>query len=88
MLQGGVIDQAMEVLVQRTCDWRRSTGAGAVSEAWRAWVGKAMDPLTERSIGKGQRVRDGLEALAFDDCTHGLGPAKAPSLFRLFQEGL
>jgi hypothetical protein len=50
VLQGGVIDQAMEVLVQRTCDLRRSTGAGVVSEAWRAWVGKAMDPLTERSI--------------------------------------
>jgi hypothetical protein len=88
VLQGGVIDQAMEVLCQLTCDLTRSTGAGVVHEAWRALVGKAMDPLTERRIGKGQRVRDGLEALAFDDCTHGLGPAKDPSLFRLFQEGI
>jgi hypothetical protein len=88
VLQGVVIDQAMEVLFQLTCDLTRSTGAGVVHEAWRALVGKAMDPLTERRIGRGQRVRDGLEALAFDDFTHGLGPAKDPSLFRLFQEGI
>jgi hypothetical protein len=88
VLQGVLIDEAMEVFFQLTCDFRRSTGAGVVHEAWRALVGKAMDPLTERRIGKGQRVRDGLEALAFDDFTHGLGPAKDPSLFRLFQEGI
>jgi hypothetical protein len=29
-----------------------------------------------------------LEALAFDDVMHGLGPAKDPRLFRLFQEGI
>jgi hypothetical protein len=29
-----------------------------------------------------------LQALAFDDFTHGLGPAKAPRLFRLFHEGI
>ena len=51
-------------------------------------MGKAMDPLAQRGIGKGQCVRDGLQALAFDDFTHGLGPAKDPRLFRLLQEDI
>jgi hypothetical protein len=83
-----LLDQALEVRFQLTGDCRRSPGAGVVHEAWRAVVGKAMDPLTEGGIGKGQRVRDGLEALAFDDFTHGLGPAKDSRRFRLFHEGI
>jgi len=86
--QGVLLDEALEMLFQRARDFRRSTGAGVVHEAWRALVGKAMHPLAQRGIGKGQRVRDGLEALAFDDFPHRLGPAKDPSLFRLFHEGI
>ena len=88
MLEGVLVNEAIEVLFQLARDFGRSTGAGVVHEAWRALVGKAMDPLAERGIGKGQRIRDGLEALAFDDFTHGLGPAKDPRLFRLFHEGI
>jgi len=87
LLQGVLLDKALEVLFQRARDFGGAPGAGAVQEAWRALMGKAMDPLAQRGIGKGQRVRDGLQALAFDDFTHGLGPAKDPRLFRLFQEG-
>jgi hypothetical protein len=88
VLQGVLSHEVIEVLFQLTRDFGRSPGAWVGNEAWRALVGKAMDPLAERGIGKGQRIRDGLEALAFDDFTHGLGPAKDPRLFRLFQEGL
>ena len=88
MLKGVLIDEAPEVLFQRARDFGRPTRAGAVHEARRALVSKAMDPFAQRGIGKGQRVRDGLEALAFDDFTHGLGPAKDPRLFGLFQEGV
>jgi hypothetical protein len=88
MLQGVLINEAIEVLCQLACDFRRSTGAGVVHEAWRALVGKAMDPLAQRGIGKGQRVRDGLEALAFDDVAYGLGTAADADLFRLFHEGV
>ena len=49
-------------------------------------VGKAMDQLAQRGIGKRQCVGDGLEALAFDHFAHGLGTAEDPSLFGLFQE--
>lgn len=53
-----------------------------------ALVRKAIDPLAERGIGKGQRVRDGVQALAFDDLAYSLGTAKDASLFGLFQEGV
>ena len=88
MLQGVLIDEAIEVVLQLARHFGRSTRAGAIHQAWRALVGKALDPLAQRGIGKGQRVRDGLEALAFDDFTHGLGSAKDPRLFRLFQEDI
>jgi len=88
VLQGVLINEALEVLFQRTGDFGRSTRAWAVDEAWRALVGKAMDPLAQRGIGKGQGVGDGLEALAFDHVAHGLGTAEDASLFGLFQEGV
>jgi len=88
MLQGVLLDKALEVLFQRARDFGGAPGAGAVQEAWRALMGKAMDPLAQRGIGKGQRVRDGLEALTFDDFPHRLGAAKDPSLCRLFQDDI
>jgi hypothetical protein len=88
VLERVVIDEAIEVLFQLTGDFAWSTRARAVKEAWRALVGKAMDPLAQRGIGKGQRVRDGLEALAFDDVAHRLGTAEDARLFGLFQEGV
>jgi hypothetical protein len=88
VLQGVVIDEAMEVRFPLTGHFGRSPRAGAVDEALRALVGKAMDPLAQSGIGKGQRVGDGLEALAFDDVAHGLGTAEDTSLFGLFQEGV
>jgi hypothetical protein len=86
--QGVLLDEAMEVLFQRARDLRRSTGTGVVHEAWRTLMAKAMDPLAQRGIGTGQRDRDGVEALAFDDVTHRLGAAQDPSLLRLFHEDI
>ena len=88
MLQGVLLDKALEVLFQRARDFGGAPGAGAVQEAWRALVGKAMDPLAQRGIGKGQRVRDGLQALAFDDLAHGLGPAEDAGFPGLLDEGI
>ena len=88
VLQGVLIDEAIEVLFQLARDFGRSTGAWAVNETWRALVGKAMDPLAQRGIGKVQRIGDGLEALAFDDLAHGLGTAEEASFFGLLDEGI
>ena len=88
VVQRVVIDEAIEVLVQRARDLGRSARAGAVHEAWRPLVGTTMDPRAQRGIGKVPCIRDPLETLAFDDFTHGLGTAKDPRLFRLFHEGI
>ena len=88
MLEGVLIDQAIAVLCQLARDLRRSTGARAVHQPRCPLVGKAMDPLAQRGIGKVQRVRDRLEALPFDDFAHRLGTAEDPSLCGLFQEGV
>jgi hypothetical protein len=88
VLQGVLIDEAMEVLCQLARDLRGSTGAGAISQALETLVREAMDPRAQGGIGHVQRVGDRLEALSFDDLAHGLGTAKAPSLLRLFHEGI
>jgi hypothetical protein len=88
MLQGVLVDEAIEVLCQRAGDCGRSPGAGAIDQPAWALGGKALDPLAQRRRGKGQRGRDGLEAGPLDDGAHRLGPPEPPGLCRLFQEGL
>jgi hypothetical protein len=88
VLKRVLIDEALEVLFQLARDFRGSPRTWAVDEAWRALVGKAMDPLAQSGISKRQCVGDGLEALAFDNFAHGLGTAEDPSLLGLFQESV
>jgi hypothetical protein len=88
MLEGVCIDEAIEVLFQRAGDFGRATGARAIHETLRALVGKAVDPLAQRRIGKVQRVGDGLEALSFDDGADRLGAPEHAGLLGLFQESL
>ena len=85
MLQGVLIDEAIEMLFQFTRHFGRSTGAGTIKQALGALVGKAMDPLAEGGIGELKCVRDGLQAFAFDDVTDRLGTSEDPGLFRLLQ---
>jgi len=73
VLERVVVDEAIEVVRQCTRHFRRSTRAGAIRQALDPVVGKAMAPCTQRGIGKVQRVRDGLEAVPFDDVAYGLG---------------
>ena len=88
MLEGVLIDQAIEVLFQLTGDFGWSPGAWAIHKPLRALAGKAVDPFPQGRIGKVQRVGDRLEALPCDDGTYGLGPAEDTRLFRLFHEGI
>jgi hypothetical protein len=47
-----------------------------------------VDPFPEGGIREVQRVGDGLEALAFDDLTHGLGTAEDTGFLGLFEKGI
>jgi hypothetical protein len=60
MLEGGLINEAIEVLGEGTGHLRGATGARAIHQPLHPLVGKAIDPLAESSIGKGAGVRDGL----------------------------
>ncbi len=88
VLQGVLIDEAIEMVCQGAGDCGRSTGARAIHQTLGALVGKAVDPCTQGRIGKVPRVGDRLEALPCDDVAHGLGTAEDPGLFRLLEHRL
>jgi hypothetical protein len=88
MLQGVLIDEAIEVLFQLARDFRRSSRARAIDQALDPLAGKTIDPLAESGIGKGEGVRDGLQTLPFHDVAHGLGTAKDARFFGLLYEGI
>ena len=88
MLQGVLIDEAIEMVFQCAGDFGRSTGARAIHQTLGALVGKAVDPFTQGRIGKVQRVGDRLEALPCDDVAHGLGTTEDPGFLGLFEKGL
>ena len=58
VLQGVLIDEAIEVLFQLAGDFRRATRARAIDETRRALTGKAIDPLAEGGIGKLRSVSE------------------------------
>jgi hypothetical protein len=88
MLERVLVDEAIDVVRQGIRHFRRATRAGAIHQALYPLVGKAMDPLTQRGIGKVERVRDGLEAVPFNDVTHSLGTPEDTGLLCLCQEGV
>src|SRR5262245_46218287 len=88
MLQGVLIDEAIEVLFQLARDFRRSPRARAIDQALDSLASKTIDPLAESGIGKGESVRDGLQTLPFHDVAHGLGTAEDASFFGLLDEGV
>ncbi len=88
MLQGVLIDEAIEVLFQLAGDFRRATRARAIDETRRALTGKAIDPLAEGGIGKLECVGNGLKALPFHDLAHGLSTAEDAGFCGLFYEGV
>src|SRR5207249_1304611 len=88
VLQGVLIDEAVEMLFEFTRDLRGSTGARAIHQALDTLIGKAMHPCAQGSIGQLERVRDVWKALAFDDFTDGLGATEDAHLFGLLEHRL
>src|SRR5262249_476334 len=88
VLEGVLVDEPSEVVRQRAghCGW--ATGAGAIPQALHSLVGKAMDPLAPRGIGKVQRVGHRLEAVPLDDLAHGLGTAEDVGRLGLLEESI
>jgi len=60
MLEGGLINEAVEVLCEGTGHFRGATGARSIHEPLHPLVGKARDPRAEGRIRQGEGIRDGL----------------------------
>ena len=88
MVEGVFVHEAIKMLGQCTGDFRGSTGAGTIHSPLDSLVRKAMAPLAQGRIGKVQRAGHRLEALAFDDLTHGLGTTEVPGLLGLLEIGI
>jgi hypothetical protein len=52
MLQGVLVDEAIEVLFQCAGDFGGTPGAWTIHESLRALGGKTKDPFSQRGIGK------------------------------------
>jgi hypothetical protein len=85
--QGILLDEAIEVLLQRARDCGRATGARAIPQARGALLRKALHPLTQGSIRHVEGGGDGGERVPRDHRTDSLGTAKDPRLLGLLEHG-
>jgi hypothetical protein len=87
VLQGILIDEAIEVLLQRARDCGRSTGARALPQARGALLRKALHPFTQGRIRQVEGGGDGGDMVTRDHRMDGLGTAKDPRLLGLLEQG-
>src|SRR5262249_14817078 len=88
VLQGVLIDEAIEVLFQRARDFTGSAGTWTVHQARRALLGKALHPFGEGRICKVEQRGDGIDVVARNDLTDGLRAAKDSGFLRLLEHGV
>ena len=88
MLEGVLIDQAIEVLFQLTRDFGRSPGARAIQQALRPLMGKALHPFAQGGIGQKEGGGDGGDVLTRDHRMDSLCTAKDTRLLGLLEHGV
>jgi hypothetical protein len=88
VLERVLVDKTIEVVRQGAGHFGWATRAGAILEALDPMGGKAMDPFAQCGIGEVEGVGDAVEALAFDDLTHGLGTTEDTRFLGLSEKGL
>ena len=88
VLQGILIDEAIEVLLQLARDFGRSTGARAIQQALRPLLRKALHPLAEGGIGHMERLGDSVDMVPYHNLTDGLRTAKDSRCLGLLEHGV
>ena len=83
MLEGVLIDEAIEVLFECAGHFGRSPGTRAIQQALRPLLRKALHPFSACGIGHVEGRGDGVDMVAGHDLTDGLRTAKDPSLLGL-----
>jgi hypothetical protein len=88
VLEGVLIDQAIEVLFQLARDFGRSTGARAIQQSLRSVMGKALYPFAQGGIRQMEGSGDGGDVLPRDHRMDSLGTAKDTRLLGLLKQGV
>ena len=88
MLQGVLVDEAIEVLLQLARDFGRATRARAITQALGPRLRKALHPCAEGGIGQMESLGDGVDMVAGHDLTNSLRTAKDPRFLGLLEHGV
>ena len=88
MGQRVLIDEAVELLFEFAGHFARTTGARAIQQTLRPFIGKTLYPLSQGGIGKVEGLGDDVHVVARNHRTDGLRTAKDPGLLKLFQHDL
>ena len=88
MLEGILIDQAIEVLCQLARDFGWSTGARAVQQSPGPLPGKTLHPFAQGRIRQLEGSGDGGDVLTGDHRVDSLGTAKDTRLLGLLEHGV
>jgi len=86
MLQGVLIDEAIEMLFQFTRHFGRSTGTGTIEQTLGPLIGKALHPFAQGRIRHAEGGGDGGDVLTRDHRMDGLCPAKDTRLLGLLEQ--
>jgi hypothetical protein len=82
VLQGGLVDEAIEVLFQLARDLRWAPGARSIQQALGPLLRQALHPFTQGRIRQVEGGRDGGDMVILDHGMDGLGTAKDTRLLR------
>ena len=87
MLEGVLIEQAIEVLFELARDFGRSTGAWAIQQALGPLLRQALHPFTQSRIRQMEGGGDGGDMVTHDHRMDGLCTAKDTRLLGLLEHG-
>ena len=88
MLEGVLIDQAIEVLFQRARAFGRSPGARAIQQPLEPLLGKTLYPFAQGSMRQMEGGGDGADVLTCDHRMDRLCTAKDTRLLGLLEHGV
>jgi hypothetical protein len=88
MLEGVLIDEAVQVLFEFTRHVGRATRTRTIHQTLRSLLGKALHPFAEGRIRKVKGRGDGVDVAASDDFPDGLCTAKDAGLLGLLEHGI
>jgi hypothetical protein len=87
MLQGVLIDEAIEVLFECAGDFAWATRARAIQQPLGPLIGKALHPFAQGRIRQTEGGRDGGDVLTRDHRMDGECTAKDTRLLGLLEHG-